>query len=254
VIDVPPADAARLATPLDAYMRPTKSWEMSVLSGAGAIRSSARDMLKLAAATLDPDSPIAPMVGTALASRAPGGSDRNEQALGWVVLHPAPGRDILLHDGGTGGYRSLIAIEPAKGRAVVTLVNSAAEPSAADIGLRVLTGSPVAPTPAVPPAPPPPSTHTEVALTPAELDRVAGNYNFGGAVIIAIIRDGNVLRAQRVGVPGAQGSSIYPEGPLAFFWKVIDAQIRFTTDASGKVTGAELVQGAAHLTGTRVER
>jgi CubicO group peptidase (beta-lactamase class C family) len=252
-ITVPPADAARLATPLDAYMRPTKSWELSVLRGAGAIRSSASDMLRLAAATLDPNSPIAPMVRTMLANRAPGGNPRNEQALGWVVLHPTPDREILLHDGGTGGYRSVIAIEPAKGRAIVTLVNSAAEPSAADIGLRVLTGSPVAPTPAVPSAPPPPSTHAEVALTPAELDRVVGNYNFGSTVVIAITRDGNSLHAQRVGVPGAQNSQIYAEGPLAFFWKVLDAQIRFTADASGKVTGAELVQGAAHLTGTRVE-
>jgi CubicO group peptidase (beta-lactamase class C family) len=253
VIAVPPAAAAHLAPPLDAYLRPTKPWDLSVLKGAGAIRSSAADMLKFAAATLDPNSPIAPMVKTALAARAPGGSERNEQALGWVVLHPEPDRDILVHDGGTGGYRSVVAIEPAKGRAVVALVNSAAEPSAGDIGLRVLTGSPVAPTPAVPAPPPPPSMHTAITLPEAELDRVVGTYNFGGAVVIAITREGDGLRAQRVGVPGAQAAPIYPEAPLAFFWRVLDAQIRFTADASGKVTGAELTQGAAHLTGTRVD-
>jgi hypothetical protein len=90
-------------------------------------------------------------------------------------------------------------------------------------------------------------------LPEAELDRVVGTYNFGGAVVIAITREGDGLRAQRVGVPGAQAAPIYPEAPLAFFWRVLDAQIRFTADASGKVTGAELTQGAAHLTGTRVD-
>jgi CubicO group peptidase (beta-lactamase class C family) len=250
-ITLTPEEAARLAPPLDGYMRPTKRWNLAVLQGAGAIRSSAADMLKFAAATLDPNSPIAPMVRTALAARAPSDNPRNEQALGWIVLHPTPDRDILLHDGGTGGYRSLIAIEPAKGRAVVTLVNSAAEPSAADIGLRVLTGSQVAPTPPVAAAPPPPSPHSEIALPAAELDKFVGRYEFGGGVVFVVTRDGDRLLAQRQGVVTGPVLQIFPEAPLAFFWKLVDAQIRFTTDAGGAVTGAEFKQGAYSATGSK---
>ena len=60
-------------------------------------------------------------------------------------------------------------------------------------------------------------------------------------------------QAQREGVPGARRLQILPEAPLAFFWKAMDAQLRFTTDASGEVTGAVLTQGR-QMVGRRVAR
>ncbi len=56
----------------------------------------------------------------------------------------------------------------------------------------------------------------------------------------------------REAIPGAQPLPVYPEAPLAFFWKAVDATIRFTVDATGAVTGAELQQGAAKFAGKRV--
>jgi serine-type D-Ala-D-Ala carboxypeptidase/endopeptidase len=158
-----------------------------------------------------------------------------------------------LHDGGTGGFRSVLALEPSKGRAVVALINSAAEPAAADLGLHILIGSPVEPTPPVPPAPPPPTKRTEISLPAAELDRFVGRYDFGSGFVIAITREGGTLRAQRGGIAGAPALQIFAEGPLAFFWKEVDAQLRFTTDASGAVTGAEFAQGDLALTGKRMK-
>jgi len=251
LIALPPSHAGRLAPAFDTYMRPTPAWELSVHAGAGAIRSSAADMLTFAAATLDPNSPIAPAVATALAVRVAGSNARTEQALGWVIIHPEPGREILLHDGGTGGYRAVLGIEPAKGRAVVVLVNSAAEPGAADIGLRVLLGAPMPPTPPVPPAPPPPVARTEVTLPAAELERVVGRYRFDAGFVVAVTLDGGTLRARNEAAP--QAFPIFAEAPLSFFWRVVDAQIRFTADAAGKVTGAELMQGGQTFTGTRIE-
>jgi CubicO group peptidase (beta-lactamase class C family) len=252
LITLPPSHAARLAPPFDSYLRPTKPWNLSVLTGAGGIRSTAQDMLKFAAAVLDPKSPIAPAMRRVLSVRAPAGNPQVEQALGWIVLHPEPGRELLLHDGGTGGFRSVLAIEPAKGTAVVALANSAAEPAPADIALHILIGSPVVPTPAVPPPPPPPSEHVEIALPATELDKFVGRYDFGDGVVIVIRREGGTLHAQREGISGAPALPIYPEGPLAFFWKAVDAQIRFTTDEKGSVTGAALKQGNLSLTGKRV--
>ena len=57
---------------------------------------------------------------------------------------------------------------------------------------------------------------------------------------------------QREGVAGAPALQIFPEAPLAFFWKAVDAQIQFTTDANGAVTGAALSQGGQLLTGKRI--
>ena len=85
----------------------------------------------------------------------------------------------------------------------------------------------------------------------AELDKIAGRYNFGPGFVLAITRDGGYLYAQPEGVPGALGLQIVSEAPLAFFWKRIDAQIRFTTDANGMVTGAVATQGRP-MVGRRV--
>jgi CubicO group peptidase (beta-lactamase class C family) len=251
MIALPLSHAARLATPFDAYMRPVKPIEMAALAGAGAIRSTAADMLIFARALLDPNSPIAPAMKTALSVRTPG-ENRFEQALGWLV-RPISGRELLMHNGQSYGFSSILILEPAKGRAVVALVNSAAEPGPEDLAFNIVGGQRVAPTPAVPAAPPPFVPRAEISLPVAELDKVAGRYDFG-TFVVAITRDGGYLytQTQREGAIGPR-LQIVPEEPLAFFWKAMDAQIRFTTDASGEVTGAVLTQGR-QMVGRRVAR
>ncbi len=60
------------------------------------------------------------------------------------------------------------------------------------------------------------------------------------------------LRAQREGAVTGPALPIYPETPLSFFWKAVDAQLVFTTDDGGTITGAKFKQGALELSGTRV--
>jgi hypothetical protein len=141
-------------------------------------------------------------------------------------------------------------LEPAKQRAVVVLANSGAEPSTNDLAVHILLGTPVAPTPPLPPAP---VTRAEVTLPAAELERVVGRYEFAPGVVFNVIRDGDVLRAQREGAVTGPVLQIFPEAPLQFFWKAVDAQVRFIADESGKVTGAEFSQGGQTLTGKRIE-
>ena len=234
---------ARFAQGYDAYMRPAKPWHLSVLAGAGGIRSTANDMLKFAAAALDADSPIGRAMAITLADPVETGNPRTEQALGWIVVHPEPGREVLMHNGGTGGYRSALVIEPAMQTAVVALVNSAVEPSATDL----------ATTPPVPPPPAAPAAREEIALSPAEFDRVVGRYDFGSGVVFEVTREGDGLRAQRQGAVTGPVLPIFAEAPLSFFWRAVDAQVRFTTDESGKVTGAVFTQAGQTLTGKRVE-
>lgn len=240
VITLSPADAERLAPPFDAYMRPAKPWNPGVFAGAEGILSNARDMLTFAKAVLDPKSPIAAAAKTALSVRFTVVARQLEQALGWQVSHGAPGGgELWLADGRTGGYRTTLGLEPARGRAEVVLINSAAE-QATDLGLHLLLGTSLFRTAPVPPAPPPPTKHTEITLPAAELDKFVGRYDFGNGLVVAITRDGEMLRVLHEGIPGAQALPIFPEAPLAFFWKAADAQIRFTTDDRGGVTGATL--------------
>lgn len=254
LIALPADKAARLAPPFDRYMRPGKTWDMTLFAPAGGIRSSAADMLTFARAVLDPASPIAAAVKTTLSVRAPTGDPNTEQALGWQVVN-ARGHPIVTHSGQTGGYQTVLMLEPATNRAVVALSNSQAQPAPDGLALHVLLGAPVAPTPPVPPAPPPPPVRTEIALPVEALEKFVGRYqmDFAGVPgIVAVTLDGSTLRAQRADVPGAPALPIFPEAPQAFFWKAVDAQIRFVTDESGVVTGAELLQGGMTFAGRRM--
>jgi serine-type D-Ala-D-Ala carboxypeptidase/endopeptidase len=144
-------DAARLAPPFDPFMRPAKPWNLGILAGAGGIRSTAADMLVFAQAVLDPGSPIAAAMKTALSVREPGAE--SDWALGWEVAHLPRGRELLMHGGQSGGFQSKLILEPAKGRAVVALSNSRAQPAPDDIAFHILIGTQVSSTPPVPSAP-----------------------------------------------------------------------------------------------------
>lgn len=252
VVVLSPAQQQRFAPGHDTYMRPAKPWQLPALVGAGGIRSTVDDMLKFAAAALDPVSPIGPAMGTALSVKRPVPDSQAEQALGWMVAHHEPGREVWMHNGGTGGYRSGLVLEPSKATAVVALANSAAEPATTDLALRVLIGAPVPPTPPVPPAPPTPAARTAVELPVAELDRVTGQYDFGSGVVFVVTRDGSALFAKREGAVSGPLLPIFAEAPLQFFWTAVDAQVRFTTDPGGAVTGAVFSQGGQELTGRRI--
>ena len=125
------------------------------------------------------------------------------------------------------------------------------KPSAADLGMRVLIGSPMGPTPPVAPAPPARVARTEVTLSAAELERVVGRYRFTPGFTVAVTLEGGRLRARNEG--GGSANAIFPEAPLNFFWRILDAQIRFTTDAAGTVVGAVLTQDGQSFAGTRIE-
>ncbi len=240
---------ARFAQGHDAYMRPAKPWDVAVLAGAGGIRSTVNDMLIFLEAFIGArPTPLAPAMKAMLAKRWPAMDPRSETGLGWLVVKSSAG-EIVVHDGGTGGFRGNMAYDPVKKRGLVVLTNAAVEPSVNDLAIHLLVGTPLAPLQPILPAPKP-VTRSAIALPSAELDHVVGRYQMGPAVVIEITRSGDQMFAQLSGQPKFP---IFAEVPLTFFWKVVDAQARFVVDANGKVTGAVLVQNGQESTAKRVE-
>lgn len=143
-VSLPPGADHRLAPGHRRWGRPAGRWHLAGLAGAGGLVSTAADLLEfLALHSPDADEPLA----RAAAETARKRGEVNRMmgvGLGWVIL-PALERgprrarlahDVLMHDGGTGGYRSFAAVAPETGTAVVVLSGHAR--SVTGPGLRLI--------------------------------------------------------------------------------------------------------------------
>ncbi|MCB9742483.1 MAG: beta-lactamase family protein [Alphaproteobacteria bacterium] len=118
-----PSDAllARLAPGHDSMRRRRPSWHLDALAGAGQVRSTANDLLSLAASSWLPD-PLDEATALALTVHHHAEADPFDLGLAW---HRAPeGQDFWWHNGGTGGYRSFLAFNPEQECAVVVLATT----------------------------------------------------------------------------------------------------------------------------------
>jgi CubicO group peptidase (beta-lactamase class C family) len=129
----------RLATGHTASLVPTRSWDPSVLAGAGALRSTANDMLTFLAGVLGYiNTPLASAMARMTAGRQSTGSPGLEIGLGWLIL-TANGKEIVWHNGGTGGYRSFIGYDAKARTGVVVLSNASTAAGVDDIGFGLLS-------------------------------------------------------------------------------------------------------------------
>ncbi|MCC9194392.1 beta-lactamase family protein [Arthrobacter sp. zg-Y916] len=99
--------------------RPEGAWTLAGSAPAGGIRSTAADLARYAQAQLDGTAP-----GAAALEPQWGDGDRR-YGLGWVTEERG-GREITWHNGQTGGFWSMVALDRESGRAVVMLSNVSA--------------------------------------------------------------------------------------------------------------------------------
>ena len=78
-----------------------------------------------------------------------------------------------------------------------------------------------------------------VALDPRVFDAYVGEYQLSPNVTLAVSREGDKFYVEASVLPKAQ---MFAESETKFFLKVMDAQITFVKDASGKVTHLVLHQ------------
>ncbi|MEO5820631.1 MAG: serine hydrolase domain-containing protein, partial [Vicinamibacteraceae bacterium] len=116
------AQRQRMATAHDGALHPVSWWDFDALAGAGAIRSTASDMLTFAAAAMGGDSPLKAAFARMTTLRRPSRQPATQQLAGWVAVL-AMGRELLAHDGGTHGFRSSLMVDVANKRAAVAWIN-----------------------------------------------------------------------------------------------------------------------------------
>ena len=236
------ADSARLAAGHNAGGQVVPAWDLASLQGAGALRSSAADMLRYLAANIaaHADSTSNRPLAAALRltheprhSLGPGA----DIALAWGRSTTQSGATIFSHDGGTGGHRTFAAFDPGRRVAVIVLSASAADIN--DIGRHLLDESY-------------PLTRERVAITlpPETLDGLLGEYALTPEFHITITREGAQLYLQATGQPRFP---IYAESENSFFLRVVEAQVDFARGPDGKATRLTLHQGGASTSGPRVK-
>jgi len=242
----------RMATGHNAMLAPVADLDLSTLAGAGALRSSANDMLTFLEAFLGyKESPLAPAMKAMLEVRRPAG--QATIGLGWLVISP-DGREIAWHNGGTGGFRSFVGYDPKERIGVVVLSNASTPSGVDDIGLHILTTK----VPLANPEPPkPPTQHAEIPIDPKLLDNYIGRYQLTPNLIFEITRDGDRLFAQGFGQVTGQAIvlpkfELFAEGEKNFFAKVADNQITFETGPEGRTTSLILHRAGRDMPAPRL--
>ena len=231
----------RFAAGHDATMQRASYWDLPTLAGAGALRSTANDMLTLVAANLGyVKTPLAPAMAEMLAVRRPTGAPGLEVGLAWHIL-TRDGHEIVWHNGGTGGFRSFIGFERKTGVGVVLLSNAETSEGVDDIGQHLLNANA--------PLWQPPKEHKQIAVDPKVFDGYVGQYQLAPSFILTITRDGAQLFVQATGQPKLE---IFPENEREYFLKVVDAQITFETDSQGRATGLVLHQNGMNQSAKRL--
>lgn len=218
-------------------------WDIPSLAGAGALRSSANDLLTFLAAIMGyTDNPLAAAQNTTLSIRRPTGQPFMETGLGWDI-DTRGGAEIISKAGGTGGYTTFIGYSPKTRVGVVALANTSAGEGTSDIGQHLLDAR-------YPLWVPESSPSTERTLEAKVLDGYVGHYELTPTLVFAVTREGSQLYAQLTNQPR---TAVYPKSNTEFFYKVVDARISFETDPQGHANALILHQGGRDQKAKRID-
>lgn len=229
----------RFAPPYDAALEPNHNWDLPTLAGAGAIRSTADDLVKFIQASLaKDDKPVTKAIQLSFKKRH---TKEDGQAVGlaWQIAQDGITR---WHNGMTGGYSSFVAVVPEKKVGVVVLTNAATDETT-KLGMKLILvacGIKVEP----------PRERKEIKVKVADLEPYKGVFAITPQFAMTITEENGQLMVQAT---GQSKLPMFAEGEDKFFLRVVDAQITFKRDKNGKVNALILHQNGANQRAKRTE-
>lgn len=146
-----PTSAMQARTPIgyDSHRMPVEHEKFQVLASAGALRSTANDLLTFLEAILGyRNTALLPAMDAMLNTRRPGGTPlpaggveaSTQIALGWNITTNGP-REIVWKNGSIAGFRAFLGYDSQARLGVVALINAQTVDGADDIGLHLLDPS-----------------------------------------------------------------------------------------------------------------
>ncbi len=225
------------------------NWDMSRAGGAGSLYSTVDDLFRwnealfgekvLSRASLQ--AAFTPVVTTEDPDKA------RDEGYGYgFAVGRTRGLRTISHGGGLQGFRSHLLRLPDERFTVVVLSNSLPSLPGLDVGSladeisELYLGDRMQDrtAPAV-----------DASVSSAAYDDYLGQYDYGMA-ILTVTRQGDHLFAQLSGQPSFE---IFPKARDEFFWKAVEAEVRFVRDDAGRVARAVHRQGGQTLTAPRFE-
>ncbi|MBV9937317.1 MAG: DUF3471 domain-containing protein, partial [Acidobacteriaceae bacterium] len=153
-----------------------------------------------------------------------------------LAVSSVNGRKKIDHGGGIEGFNTELAYWPDDQLTVVVLGNlngNAPDQIAAQLAATIHGEKVVLP-----------SERKQITLSPDVLASYVGTYELAPNVDLKIMLEGDHLETQLTGQPRFP---IFAETSTLFFLKVVDAQLEFGKDTSGKVTQVTLHQNGREI-------
>lgn len=203
------------------------NWDLPTLAGAGALRSSAKDMIKFISANIGLSKhSLQKAMDLSHEPRFGIGVPDMKIGLGWHIRTDGD-KEIVWHNGGTGGYRSFAGFIKKETLGVVVLTNSVDDID--DLGFRILE-----------PSFPLKKIKTPVRVHRKILQKYEGKYTLNPSLII----DFRVVEGSLTGqITGQKRYDLYPSSETTFFLPSPEANLSFELDGKGLPQAVVLEQG-----------
>lgn len=219
------------------------NWDMSWAGGAGAIYSIVDDLLKwneaLHAGKVLSEKSMKEALTPAVLKNGDAPAMKYGYGLGFDSFR---GEDIVGHSGGLHGFITQLSYYP-KEKLTVVMFSNTDQPDVnfdnkkiAEAFLWDKLDKQV--------------SYVEATEKPKDLQSLTGRYEIMFAGVLTVSTEDDKLYAQ---LSGQQKFQIFPLSDTEFFWKIVDAKVKFIKDEKGQAKQAIIYQNGQELKGDRLK-
>jgi D-alanyl-D-alanine-carboxypeptidase/D-alanyl-D-alanine-endopeptidase len=232
VISISPSQEKQLTYGHDAVGEKTEHWDLPTFAGAGALRSTAKDMIIFLKTNMGAlSSPLDSAIQLSHQVQFEFETKETDIGLAWITTK-TPTSTVTWHNGGTGGYRSFIGMDKEQQRGVVVLANS--QDDADQIGKAILSNQLALLEP---------EKSEDIRLSTEEIAQRIGEYQIAPDFTLTISEQAGALYAQAT---GQEKLLIFPKSKNDYFIKTTKASLTFNADKKGNVDSLVLHQNGNH--------